>query len=128
MVMTGDEEKDGVQIRYVTGYAALAAFIASDPDHSTAIYRRFDELSSRNLLYLQSELAELKARQDAFDREDFRGDLEDKRRANNWKVLKERADSRDAKAMERMELIHDIRLKLKEYRTSTKSISWWMTI
>jgi hypothetical protein len=35
--MTADVEKEGVWIRYVTGYATLAEFIASDPDHSTAI-------------------------------------------------------------------------------------------
>jgi hypothetical protein len=119
--MPGDVDKEGMQIRYATGYASLAAFIASDPDHSTAIYRRFDELSARNLLYLQSELAELKARQDELDQEDFRGDLDDKRRAKDWKVLRDRADSGDVNARERLDLVHSIRSKLKEYSMSEKS-------
>ena len=59
------------QICYVKGYPSLAAFIASDSDKSTAIYRRFDRLSARNLLYLQSELVELEAQQDALDEEDL---------------------------------------------------------
>jgi hypothetical protein len=120
--MPGDVDKEGMQIRYVTGYASLAAFIASDPDHSTAIYRRFDELSARNLLYLQSELAELKARQDELDQEDIRGNLDDKRRAKDWKVLRDRADSGDINARERLDLIHNIRSKLKEYSMSEKSV------
>lgn len=52
--------EDGViETRYVQGYASLAAFIANDKVKSTAIYRRFDQLSARNLLYLQSELIDL---------------------------------------------------------------------
>ena len=39
------------------GYAAIAACMSSDADLS--IYRRFGELNSCNLLYLQSELMEL---------------------------------------------------------------------
>jgi len=119
--MPGDMDKEGMHIRYVTGYASLAAFIASDPDHNTAIYCRFGELSARNLLYLQSELAELKARQDELDQEDFRGDLDDKRRAKDWKVLRDRADSGDTKARERLDLVHNIRSKLKEYSMSEES-------
>src|SRR3954453_9546626 len=67
-----DEEMDLFEASYVPGYAPLAAFIAKDPDHSTAIYHRFDELSARNLLYMQSELFELKAKQAEFDQDDLR--------------------------------------------------------
>jgi hypothetical protein len=118
--MPGDVEKEGVQI-HVTGYASLAAFIASDPDHSTAIYHQFDELSARNLLYLQSELAELKARQYELDQEDLKGDLEDKRRAKDWKVLSDRASSGDFNAKKRLDLVHEIRSKLKEYSMSERA-------
>ena len=34
------------------GYASLATEIARDKDKSTHIYRYFDKLSARNLLYL----------------------------------------------------------------------------
>ena len=53
--------------RYVMGYPRYSAFIASDEDRSTTIYRRFERLSARNLLYLETELQELEATQDQFD-------------------------------------------------------------
>ena len=45
------DELNNVLVRYVKGYPSLAAFIASDADRSTQIYRRFDRLAARNLLY-----------------------------------------------------------------------------
>ena len=53
--------------QYVMGYPRYAAFIASDEDRSTTIYRRFERLSARNLLYLETELQELEASQDQLD-------------------------------------------------------------
>lgn len=53
--------------QYPMGYPRFAAFVANDEDHSTAIYRRFERLSARNLLYLETELAELEAAQDQLD-------------------------------------------------------------
>ncbi|KAF2963919.1 hypothetical protein GQX73_g9659 [Xylaria multiplex] len=77
---------------YVPGFGSLADFIASDSDHSTAVYRRFDRLSSRNLLYYQSELARLEAIQDRFDIEDRRG-VEDLKQADSWESI--RCNARD---------------------------------
>jgi hypothetical protein len=120
--MSRDEEMDFLEASYVTGYASLAAFIAKEPDHSTAIYHRFDELSARNLLYMQSELSELKAKQAEFDQDDLRlwkqdvKGIEVQKRASDWKVLEDEARSGNPKAQERMQLIFDIRSKLKEYR------------
>lgn len=112
------DSEDIAEIHYVKGYPSLAAFIASDCDRSTAIYRRFDRLSARNLLYIQSELVELEARQDAFDAEDLRGTLEDKDSARNWQTLKRRAaHSGNLGEKERLEVVVDIRKKLREYRT-----------
>lgn len=115
-VMVNDVEKDVFDVAYVKGYPSLAAFIASDQDKSTAIYRRFDRLSARNLLYLQSELQELEARQDALDAEDLQGDRQAKKSARNWQVLKTRAKQQNnEKEKERLELVFEIRDKLKEY-------------
>lgn len=50
-------------------YPSFATFIASDSGLS--VYRRFDRLSSRNLLYLQSELLEQQAQLEGFDEEDY---------------------------------------------------------
>ena len=75
-------------IHYVRGYCSLAIFIASDCDKSTSIYRRFDRLSARNLLCIESELVKLEAQQDKLDAEDLRGILEDRRSARDWRILK----------------------------------------
>jgi hypothetical protein len=48
--------------------------VASDPDKTTTIYRRFKRLSARNLLLLQSELAQLEALQNRYDTEDLKRD------------------------------------------------------
>lgn len=53
--------------QYVMGYPRFAAFISSDEDRSTTIYRRFERLSARNLLYLETELQELEETQDRLD-------------------------------------------------------------
>jgi hypothetical protein len=49
-------------IRPLVGFPSLADLIGSDPDRTSLVFRRFDKLAARNLLYLQSELAELEAR------------------------------------------------------------------
>ena len=101
---------------YAKGFPSLAAFIASDRDKSTAIYRRFDRLSSRNLLYLQSELVELEALQDKYDADDRKLATEEKTSTRNWEVFKNRAkEPGNVREKERMELMLEIRAKLKEY-------------
>jgi hypothetical protein len=115
--MHSDVENDSVKITYLKGYPSLAAFIASDKDKSTVIYRRFDRLSARNLLYLQSELAELEAKQDTFDAEDLRASTEEKGVASNWLAFKARAaEDGNEREKERMQLVREIREKIKEYR------------
>ena len=107
---------EDLEIHYVKGYPSLAAFIASDSDKTTAIYRRFDRLSARNLLYLQSELVELEARQDALDAEDLGTTLEDKKSVRNWQTLKSRAiEPGNTREKERLSVSEEIRKKIKEY-------------
>lgn len=72
--MRNDPEKHEIGVAYVPDYPSLAFIIASDPDHSTVIYRRFDRLSARNLLYLQAELVILEKKQDELDRQDLNSD------------------------------------------------------
>ena len=115
--------EDGeVNIRYVKGYPSLAAFIASDRDKSTSIYRRFDRLSARNLLYLQSELVELEARQDVYDAEDRDLATHEKASTRNWGIFKEKAqETGNMREYKRMELVMDIRASIKEYSQSDDS-------
>ena len=115
-MMPNAPEDGKIEIRYIKGYPSLAAFIASDRDKSTAIYRRFDRLSARNLLYLQSELVELEARQDRYDAEDLERPTQEKASARNWQTFKEKAaETNNVCEKERMELALDIRAKIKEY-------------
>lgn len=65
--MNFDAEKEGSHYDYVSGFGSLASFMASDSDHSPFIFRRFDKLAARDLLYYQSQLAQLQAEQDELD-------------------------------------------------------------
>lgn len=96
---------------YIDGFPSLAAFIASDRDKSSMIFKKFNRLAARNLLILQSELAQLESKLDEFDREDQRN-RETLQCLRNWK---------DYKAMngidsDRMKLLAQIKTTLKEYR------------
>jgi hypothetical protein len=103
-------------IHHLDGYPSLAAFIASDRDRSTLIYKRFDELAARNLLYLQSELAELHAKQRTFDQEDLTADIPTKQCARNFGDFKRTALANELKQKERWELVKQVRETMKEYR------------
>lgn len=106
------------RIRYLSGYPSLANFIASDRGRTTFIYKRFDELAARNLLYLQSELAELEATQRKYDQEDLLADLATKQCARNFADFQEAAmnTSKDTRQKDRMRLMRQIRGTLREYR------------
>jgi hypothetical protein len=103
--------------RYLPGYSSLAAFIASDRDHTASIYKRFNRLAARNLLHLQSELAELQAKQDRIDDEERRGDHATKQYSRNWPAFCDAA-LHDPRQRERKELAEHIRVVLREYSTS----------
>ncbi|KAL9599938.1 MAG: hypothetical protein Q9219_003500 [cf. Caloplaca sp. 3 TL-2023] len=96
------------------GYPSFADFIAADAD--AAIYRKYERLSARNLLYQQSELHELEEKLQKLDAEDHKerdtGNAESQRRARFWSHYK-RADNERAK--EHRELQAEIKAKLKEY-------------
>jgi hypothetical protein len=101
---------------HLSGFPSLANFIASDRDRTTLIYKRFDELAARNLLYLQSELAELQSKQRAFDQEDLAADQDTKQCARNFSDFKNAQESNDQRQKERWELTKQVRETLKEYR------------
>ncbi|KAE8446491.1 hypothetical protein EG329_011954 [Mollisiaceae sp. DMI_Dod_QoI] len=92
------------------GYPTLANFIAQDQD--AAIYRKFDRLSARTILYKQSELFELEARLDAFDKIDVTGDAATRNAARSWKKFWYNGNQRD---QERRALMSKIREAIKEY-------------
>ncbi|PTB49369.1 hypothetical protein M431DRAFT_9962 [Trichoderma harzianum CBS 226.95] len=98
------------------GFAQVARWIALDPDKETSIYRKFDELAARNLLYLQSELLVLENKLDQLDRSDAKSDDMDLADAiMTWETLERQYNAGSEKARVRMDLIVKIRAKLKEY-------------
>lgn len=116
------EATAGMTLAPLDGFPSLASFIASDPDHTSLVFKRFDRLAARNLLYLQSELAELQTRQDEFDAEDQvlgLGNFHAKECAMNWESFRDAAEADNEKQKERMKLVTDIRAKLKEYSKQT---------
>ena len=104
-----------IAISRLSGYPSFARFIAADAD--AAIYRKYQSLSSRNLLYLQSELHELEGALEEIDIEDAKNKDSDsqeaQRRARLWSHFA-RADNERAKR--HRELQATIKVKLKEYR------------
>ena len=110
----------------MNGFPRVASKIASDPDKTTTIYRRFDRLSARNLLYLEAELAKLEALQDRQDADDLqfrRNDDATDRCHRDWKWFENRANEKDEDGnilnqvqAEKMALALKIKEKLKEYR------------
>lgn len=124
--MVKDVEKDSMEVQYLTGYASLAEFISKDADHSAVLFRRFDRVGARNLLYLQSEIADLEERQEEFDKEDIKLGRDPgswqltKECARDWRMLKEEANGRAGSGNDhlrkRFELIKETRERMKEYR------------
>jgi hypothetical protein len=100
---------------FLSGYPSLAAFIASDHDQTTAIFKRFNRLAARHLLHLQSQLAELQAEQDALDREDALGAPSVKQYSRNWAEFT-RAARDDPRQKRRKDLGDEIGRTLKAYR------------
>ncbi len=104
------------------GYPALAAWIARDPDNESYIFRKFDRLSARNLLNLQSHLIGIEEKLDQFDEETRRSrDFDLKQSARRWETFARNAeDPNRPEEKKRMELVGELQVKLKEYRQSPK--------
>jgi len=110
----------------MNGFPRVASKIASDPDKTTTIYRRFDRLSARNLLHLEAELAELEALQDKQDADDLqfrKNDDATGRCYRDWNMFENCANEKDEDGnvrnqlqAEKMTLAIKIKEKLKEYR------------
>ncbi|EPE32086.1 hypothetical protein GLAREA_12168 [Glarea lozoyensis ATCC 20868] len=101
------------------GFAAVAEKIVFDPDRSTTIYRRFDKLSARNLLFYQAELAELEELQDKYDEEDCNEkDAISKECQRDWLELKKRATEGREREKARFGLCMEIREKVERYHAA----------
>ena len=99
----------------LNGYPSFANFIAADAD--AAIYRKYERLSARHLLYLQSELHELEGQLEELDFKDVKdGDTvgpEAKKLARLWPHF---SQGNSEKALQHRKLQNSIGHKLKAYR------------
>ena len=116
-----EQSSPRTQKKYLEGFHSLSALLASDPD--LQVYRRFDSLASRNLLYLQAEILDLEAcleELDAADLEVANAEesewMEVKLSARCWEAFVEKAESGEEREAKRMRLIRQIRERLAEYR------------
>lgn len=99
------------------GFARLAGFIASDKEHSSSVYRRYERLAARNLLYIQSELQELENHLDIFDQKDARRSVDSLGLALDWPLEQHEAQTHlDPHESERQVLVRELRAKIAEYR------------
>jgi len=99
------------------GFAAVASWIALDPDSETFVFRKFDELSARNLLYMQARISVLERKLKAMDKEVSQSDdMTVKDGARTWEVLVEQSGDGAPGARRQMELIDEIGDALKKYR------------
>ncbi|KAL6693083.1 hypothetical protein J3F84DRAFT_351062 [Trichoderma pleuroticola] len=114
--MAGAQDSNGNFFHLKKGFAQVARWIALDPDKETSIYRKFNELAARNLLYLQSELLALENELDQLDRSDAKSDDMDLADAiMTWETLERQYTAGNENARVRMDLMVKIRAKIKEY-------------
>lgn len=92
----------------VAGYATLANFMAVD--EVFCIFRKFEDLSIRNLLYLQDEICELEEKLQTLDQ----ADLHCRNDVRLYSLHSRRHDQNQERKM----MMQDIDKKLYNYRKS----------
>lgn len=125
---SADAERPHTQALSIAGYGPAAALIAIDPDNETFIFRKFDKLGARNLLYLQSELLLLEDRLEEMDGKLLQSHNMKLRQSEGrfeafMELLHSDNEMERRPAQERMALILELRAKIQEYRESRHSIS-----
>ncbi|OCL02415.1 hypothetical protein AOQ84DRAFT_423003 [Glonium stellatum] len=117
------DQSPPTQKKYLEGFPSVSALLSSDPD--LQVYRRFNSLASRNLLYLQAEILDLEARLEELDAADLEAaNVEDsewmevKLSARCWEAFTEKVENGEEREVERIRLIRQIRERLAEYQDS----------
>jgi hypothetical protein len=90
----------------VRGYPAVAEFISSDKVFN--IFRRFDSLAARNLLYMQDELCELEENLENLEQADTY--------SNSATALQNLCSRRHDCNIEKQKIMNLVREKLRDYR------------
>ena len=109
-----DSTEKGVQ-NNLHGLPGLASFIAQDPDQETQILRKFDDLTARTLLHMQSELLHLRQELSNVERAGA-GSANLTLCIRNPQFLEKRAVERDGDERKLLMLLKSIEAKLEKYR------------
>ncbi|KAK1829171.1 hypothetical protein QBC39DRAFT_357310 [Podospora conica] len=100
-----------------TGFPALAKRLSTFPDHEGFVFRRFDRLSARNLLHLESKLAYLEWKLDQTDDQAAQSkDTETLRSIRTWEAFEENAKDKDRPENWRMRISDEIEVTLAKYQ------------
>ncbi|KAK5742701.1 hypothetical protein LTR17_003234 [Elasticomyces elasticus] len=105
---------------YCPGFAEIAAMLSMNEEKEGGMYRRFRQLSTGNLLYMQAQLDSLESDLQAMDEVDKEtintgstiSRMETLQCAVSWDSLEQ---SKDGQREKRVKLVLDIRRLLKEY-------------
>lgn len=103
------------------GFPGLGEWMAEDPDSETFIFRKFERLSARNLLFLQSRVYELEGQSEKLDRELCAGDVSLRVSMRMFETWSKKAEDPQSPEAERMRLAEMITTTLKEYRKFNNS-------
>ena len=98
----------------VLGYPNLAECMALEPE--AALFRRFDALNARNLLFIQAELCELEKKLREIEKEDVENkDHRSHQFAHDftWLLMSSKEPSH-----RQLDLITEISMKLEKYSTA----------
>ncbi|KAH6622734.1 hypothetical protein F5144DRAFT_496076 [Chaetomium tenue] len=101
-----------------TGFPLLAQRISVSPDYESFIFRKFDRLSARNLLHLESRLAYLEHKLDQVDAKAalLSADNETRRSIRAWEAFEENAADPARPEHMHMKLAAQVQETLKEYQ------------
>ena len=115
MSAQNDVELTAAKTEPTKGFIAVSAKIAADPDKTTTIFRRFDELAARTLLLYEVELTELEEELRQCDEEDKRAkDQASVECQRDWREFV-RGSKEDGREKRKMELVMTIRARLERY-------------
>ena len=112
-----------MELKPLDGYPTFSRFIAKDPD--AAIYRKFESLSARNLLYQQSQLNDMERQLEELDSKDATEKAVDinneagERVARDWQHF---AHDDNDRAKLRRQVQEKIKQHIKEYRTRSCAV------
>lgn len=120
-----DLEANKRRPEYVAGYTDLSEFISSDPQLS--IYRRYDRLATRNLVYLEAEMQLLEIRLQKIDEQELeltKACCQEEKESTEvearcWEVFEQEAKKQQSRASVKMELAIKLKETVKEYGKTT---------